>query len=477
VVSYTDIVDIGRLAAGGLQDLATGLFRPTVRLGVTGLSRSGKTVFITALVNALLIGARLPAFEVQARGRISRCYLEPQPDDELPRFPFEENLHRLAELQSWPESTRKISQLRLTIEYEPHGMLARSLGSGKLHIDIVDYPGEWLLDLPLMRLSYADWSAATLEAARREPRRKYAEGFLSLVSALQANRPAEEPVVREAASKFTGYLSRCREADPSLAMLPPGRFLMPGDLEGSPLLTFAPLDINPGEKIDSSSLAGLMRRRYDSYVSMVVRPFFFRHFSRINRQIVLVDALTALNTGSAAVADLQRTLADVLQVFRVGGNTLVTEVFGRRIDRVLFAATKADLLNHQDHDNLESIMRELVDGAAKRTDYSGASFGVSAVAAIRATREATVTQGGEELRCIVGTPENGETLSGKHFDGDVEAAVFPGDLPENAKAVWDGSLEGRLHFVRFRPPVPVKGSFPHIRLDRSLEFLLGDCFP
>ena len=26
-------------------------------------------------------------------------------------------------------------------------------------------------------------------------------------------------------------------------MLPPGRFLMPGDLEGSPALTFAPLDI------------------------------------------------------------------------------------------------------------------------------------------------------------------------------------------------------------------------------------------
>ena len=31
----------------------------------------------------------------------------------------------------------------------------------------------------------------------------------------------------------------------ALSMLPPGRFLMPGDLEGSPALTFAPLDISP----------------------------------------------------------------------------------------------------------------------------------------------------------------------------------------------------------------------------------------
>jgi alkylation response protein AidB-like acyl-CoA dehydrogenase len=43
--------------------------RPTLRLGVTGLSRSGKTVFITALVQALTGGARLPVFRAQAQGR------------------------------------------------------------------------------------------------------------------------------------------------------------------------------------------------------------------------------------------------------------------------------------------------------------------------------------------------------------------------------------------------------------------------
>jgi len=39
-----------------------------------------------------------------------------------------------------------------------------SLGNGtrRLYLDIIDYPGEWLLDLPLLNKSYAQWSQQTL---------------------------------------------------------------------------------------------------------------------------------------------------------------------------------------------------------------------------------------------------------------------------------------------------------------------------
>ncbi|MGH6852338.1 MAG: YcjX family protein, partial [Methylocella sp.] len=43
----TDLLFEARAAAQALIELATG---PRVRLGVTGLSRAGKTIFITALV-------------------------------------------------------------------------------------------------------------------------------------------------------------------------------------------------------------------------------------------------------------------------------------------------------------------------------------------------------------------------------------------------------------------------------------------
>ena len=76
---------------------------------------------------------------------------------------------------------------------------------------------------------------------------------------------------------------------------------MPGDFAGSPLLTFAPLVAKTYDDFPQGSLGDLMERRYDSYVSKIVRPFFFTHFARLDRQIVLVDTLSALNAGPAAV--------------------------------------------------------------------------------------------------------------------------------------------------------------------------------
>jgi predicted YcjX-like family ATPase len=476
-LNFQDFLDGGRIAAGGLRDFATGLVNPTLRLGVTGLSRSGKTVFITALVHALLKGARLPIFDAYAKGRITRCYLEPQPDDDLPRFPYEQNIAKLTgEDRQWPEGTSRISQLRLTIEYEPLGIISRNLHGGKLHLDIIDYPGEWLLDLPLMGLTYAQWSAATLDAARKEPRLKHAAHWLDHAALCKADDAADEMKAVEAAQRFTSYLARCRETDVALSTLPPGRFLLPGDLSGSPLLSFAPLDVTAEQDMTPGSLGALMQRRYDSYVTKVVRPFFFGHFARLDRQIVLVDTLTALNAGSSAVADLRKALADVLDCFRLGNNNLLTEVFGRRVDRVLFAATKADMLHHSGHDRLELILRTLIDEAANRADARGAAFDVAAVSAIRTTREATIKQKNEDFSCIVGTPESGEVIGDASFDGQKEAAVFPGDLPDDAKAALDGRMEGKLKFVRFRPPALKDGQFPHIRLDKAVEFLLGDRF-
>ena len=50
-------------ALRNIGDFASDLVEPTVRLGVTGLARSGKTVFITALVHNLMAGARMPFFD------------------------------------------------------------------------------------------------------------------------------------------------------------------------------------------------------------------------------------------------------------------------------------------------------------------------------------------------------------------------------------------------------------------------------
>ncbi len=134
-----------RLAGRAFAEFSTSLFEPTIRLGVTGLSRAGKTVFITALIHALTRGGRLPIFEAFATGRIARAQLTPQPDDAVPRFDYEGHVEALVNKRNWPDSTRQISELRIAIEYQ-----SQSGYQNRLTLDIVDYPGEWLLDLPLL---------------------------------------------------------------------------------------------------------------------------------------------------------------------------------------------------------------------------------------------------------------------------------------------------------------------------------------
>jgi uncharacterized protein len=476
------IIDEARIALGGIRDFSRGFASPTLRLGVTGLARSGKTVFVTALVHNLIHGGRLPLLSAYARGRIARAYLEPQPDFELPRFAYESHLDALtSKNRHWPESTKRLSELRLTIEYMGEGLFTRDGVPRWLSVDIIDYPGEWLLDLPLMQLSYAEWSAATIAASRKPPRSAFAKPFHDYSASLDPAARQDEMKAVTASELFTAYLSRCRADDVALSTLPPGRFLMPGDLAGSPLLTFAPLDIKPGAEPRRGSLFALMQRRYNAYVAHVVKPFFINYFARLDRQIVLIDALSAMNAGRAAVADLKAGLTAILSIYRQGSNSWASQILGRRIDRILFAATKADQLHHSSHDRLEAIMRILIKEAAARAEFRGARVDVSALAAIRATREAIVKQRGDELPCIVGIPENGERIGSSEFDGETEAAVFPGDLPEDPADAVKGLLQSKVHFVRFRPPLikpanelGLGPSFPHIRLDRALEFLIGD---
>lgn len=142
-----------------LDGVSESLFDTTIRLGVTGLSRAGKTVFITSLVNNLLARSRLPQLAAEAEGRILSTYLQPQPDQTLPRFAYEDHLAALTAPEPvWPESTRSISTLRLSMRVTPKSMLAGIAGNRTVHLDIVDYPGEWLLDLPLMGQDYETWS-------------------------------------------------------------------------------------------------------------------------------------------------------------------------------------------------------------------------------------------------------------------------------------------------------------------------------
>ena len=456
----TDLTDVGTRLLGRAGAAAGRVLEGNVRLGVTGLRRSGKTVFTTAVVDNLLKAGRLPFLDVIATNRLQASRLEPQPDPDVPRFQYEEHLKTLTGPHPrWPEPTRGISQLRLAIRYRPQAALKRTVRSSAiLNLDILDYPGEWLLDLPLLRQSFAEWSALTLGLAERAPRAALSADWRGWLATVDPAAPAEEEQARSGARLYTAYLHACRNAD-GLSLIQPGRFVEPGDFENAPLLTFCPL---PGAPRGRGTLWALMEERYDAYKTVVVRHFFRDHFARLDRQIVLIDLLGALNAGPDAMADMKRALELSLEPFRHGNAGWLDWLFGSKIDRVLFAATKADHIASSQHGNMRRLLDDLVADARRGIRFEGAQVDTMAIAALKSTETVMTEHDGKQLRCIRGIP----------VDRDRETVLYPGDIPE-AQDVFARPYS----FMRFRPP-PGTGAdgrgLPHIRLDQALQFLLGD---
>lgn len=446
------------------------LFEPVIRLGVTGLARSGKTVFITSLVANLMDRGRMPGLVAQSEGRIEAAYLQPQPDDTVPRFDYETHLSALTSPEpQWPESTRAVSELRLSFKVRPSGLLSGLQGPRTVHLDIVDYPGEWLLDLGLLDKSYSEWSQDTLA---RLAMREEAQAFRHELEGVDSTARLAEPIAASLAKSFTTYLQNARDA--GYYDCSPGRFLLPGDLAGSPVLTFAPLP--PQSGLSRRSLWREMERRYEAYKTQVVKPFFRDHFARIDRQIVLVDALGAIHKGPRSVEDMRGAMAEILAAFRPGSNGFLARLLrGKRIEKILFAATKADHLHHTQHPQISAIMQALTREAADRAQFSGAGTQALAMASVRATTEETLIHDGRELDCV----------RGALLETGKQAAFYPGDLPEDPNHVLtparegaENWLDGDYQVMNFAPArlklKPGEGP-PHIRLDRAAEFLIGDC--
>lgn len=457
---------LGRGIESAAQTVSGAFFEPVIKLGVTGLAGAGKTVFITSLVANLMDRGRMPGLSAARSGRIEAAYLQPQPDDTVPRFAFEAHLDALTgDAPSWPSSTRAVSELRLSLRVRPRGLLGGLSGARTVHLDIVDYPGEWLLDLGLIDLDYATWSRQTLARARARPG---SDAFFDLLDRTDPTAKLDEAAAQELAQAWTDHLRAAQAA--GFADCAPGRFLLPGDLEGSPALTFAPL---PEGAAPRGSLAREFARRYAAYVAQVVKPFFRAHFSRIDRQIVLVDVLGAIDAGPAALGELRETLTAILGAFRPGRNAFLSALIGKRVDRILFAATKADHLHHGQHDRLEAMMGALVAEARRRADFAGAETRAIALAALRATVEESRRIDGAETGLVRGRLiETGKTV-----------ALHPGDLPEDPRALLRGDAdavdwpEGTFGVMRFAPaPLTLRDGNgpPHIRLDRAAEFLIGD---
>jgi predicted YcjX-like family ATPase len=449
----------------------------TVRLAVTGLSHSGKTAFITSLVHNLISAvhrpARLPFLRAAAERRIVGVRVLAPGKEAIPSFPLERTVRALADdPPHWPPSTTDMRRARLALRFFPRGFLGGQTpiwlsggGTADVTVEILDYPGEWLLDLPLLCQSYEQWSRATFDLARRGGRALLARDWLDFL----AQHPAESAEDPEAAfvahNLYRTFLAACRARE-HLSLLQPGRFLSPGQMADPSVLWFCPLPLSVGGQARPRSLAALMEARFETYKRDLVQPFFLQLARDVDRQIVLVDVLRALNGGEEAFADERLALDIILGAFRFGRRGLLRRLFGAQIDRVLFAATKADHVPALQRDHLEALMANLVESPTLRAKAAHARVAATALASIRCTEDGIDMLDGRKVDVVVGLPEG----------GDRRIRFFPGIVPvmPPPAGFWG---ERFTEFPIFQPPritsAPGDG-IPHINLDKALDFLLED---
>jgi uncharacterized protein len=449
----------------------------TVWLAVTGLSRSGKTVFTTSLIHNLLSALqspnRMPLLAVVGGRRLIAANLESAKAYRLPRFPYFSNIEKMAGGRpDWPTRTLDISEIGIEIRFTPANTLGRLLSEvtgspAKVVLRIVDYPGEWLLDLPLLEQSFGAWSRATLAGMRVGARAEIARDFLAFMSAHRADDPASDEVARQAYDLYCAFLVKARDQH-GLTFLQPGRFLCRGSLADAPYLWFAPIDLGAeANLLAPHSLGALMAERFEVYKREAVARFYQDHFRHYSRQIVLVDVLHALLAGRDAFEDSRQALSVIVDSFRYGhGGILSRLLLGPHIDKVLFAATKADHVPDIQRDHLAALLRNMAALPALDVKSSNAGLDVMAIASVISTAEDSQVIDGQRVQVVVGRPVGAKTQS-KFFVGNVPIR------PPRADA-WGSPF---LNVPVFEPPpieaAPVEG-IPHINLDLALEFLLGD---
>jgi predicted YcjX-like family ATPase len=440
--------------------------RRKVRLGIVGLSQSGKTAFTTALINHLRRHdpRRLPL----GNGSATLEWLAHLPNrDGLPAFPYEQCRDMLGVQRAWPRKTVATSEYRC--------LLLRSDWPAKsLDLDLVDFPGERMADLSMARRSFSEWSEALLDLFRTVPEyRAQAGNYLAL---LEAGATADAIVAgyRRLLARLVGaYLPVISPS--SLLVSPEGGYV---DMErynredGAYLeehrfvgvdvaRQFAPVPREAGK----THLA--MGEHYRVYRKQVVDPLA-GWLSSCTELAVLVDVAQLLAGGTGYVNGVKRTISFLLSHLELGhtswravaGNLAqfltLERVRLRGVRKVAFIATMADRVHRDDHAKLEHLLRDLVPDAIKDAAFhTRLRYSTFVCAAVNSTTSLEY-------------PNMQARLPGRDGESVFTAPSIPAEWPESLPPL-------QYRFPRVLPSAPEHRDLPprHIGLDRVCNFLLG----
>ena len=438
-----------------------------LRLGVTGLSGAGKTIFLMSMINFLLeSGSRHSDLFKKRKLRLSAKKIPVDPDSGL--FPYEEYLENF-KLGSpkWPEHTTKLNEFHLVFRLTREGRKK----SKEFKLELADYPGEQLLDLPLLGKTYEQWSDETVAYMSKGAKLKISQQFRQACDKLPKCSGTEFSARKLIIDEYMTYLRQCKAK--GLTYLQPSMMILENSDEKNFYNTaFCPLPKNI--RLRTQDFTKKLKKQYAQYKSKHVYDFA-KQIQKCSRQIVLVDVLQILKNGIDSYNDAKYCLNTILDTYKYRKNygwllNLVLKRFPIKIgiDRVSFVATKADQATRANRHNMKALLEDLVD---KKHDYlltTAAPARFHFAASNRCTEDKRKLYEGREISVLLGRHSQNEA--------DREKLYYPGEVPSMWPEQWNPQ-KAAYRFPNFLPKsIPLRdgASFDRINLDEILLHIFGD---
>ncbi|AFJ02228.1 putative ATPase [Methylophaga frappieri] len=435
-----------------------------LKIGVTGFSGSGKSTFLTSLIHQLKyshhpgLGGFLPARDKQLLSVDSTA---------IPGFALFDYAGGIAALSDtpprWPNPTSEVSATRLHITFKKGSVWSGLLGDARqLTLDLRDYPGEWLMDMPMLKLSYRDWCLDQQQLLSRAPRADLDPTLLADLHKLDPMQTADTDFLTSLFQRWQTYLRQAKQA--GLTLLQPGRALLDTDDNLPMVLPLLSLhDYSPEqlEKANETTLYQQLRQQYHQYLDNLVKPFYRQFFTGIDRQVMLIDVVKALSHGEECFNDMMMAYSRIIDCYQMGNQIWLKQLFTPTVNKILFLASKPDrLLMHQ-----HEALRQLVDAMIKRICPQSVRHRIRIETEIAAAVRSSI----DHQDYLTATLQDGRF-------GELRHPPIPDELPQLSH--WQ-QLAGWTPPV-LRPPVNPQlaqgGRLAHIRMDKVLRDLIGDKF-
>jgi predicted YcjX-like family ATPase len=466
------------------------LLRNTKKTAVLGIARSGRTTFLTAMIDRVLRhdGREETVLRyVRAKRHIER--ISPLPGDAR-AFPIEKARDALA-AGVWPAKTVVDSQFAYRTYVTTDNAASRLLEQYAEERTMMDIVGERVADFSMAGKSYEEWAdALNAEIGERQEYITYCTDYLQLMQQA-ASGGLDETTVLYIYKKVLARYTRN-----SLPLVTPSAFLVHPKLK-YPTPFDQPAEEMAAEALIQRGICGLdeanqfaplmaearaanpeltqrFKARYNMYRDEIAQPLALG-FTACENLLILVDVGDILVQGPAAYRSTRFALRRALEYIDPGstkgkalGDFAINILTGgrypaQRVNSIGVVATKTDCVHRLDRANLETLLRQmtadLFEKALRERWLKVKYFHCAAI-------QATTDEAYPRLSCDI-LPDPNDPDSRQH--GEAEVSCIPRSWP--AENVWQ-----EVNY-KVATPVPPKLNllgdkpFPSLGMDEVMQFI------